>query len=71
MEVEHREEEFKYGPPRKDGLESLMQLLAPAHGQDFLLFNTNGLEYIASGMAEAIPTGIPILVFSLQSSLNM
>ena len=62
MEVEFREDDVKYNPPKKDGFENLAQLLTSTYGHDFLLFHSNAHEYIASGRAAAIPTGIPILV---------
>ena len=62
MEIEFQEDDRKYNPPKKDGFENLVQLLSSTHGYDFLHFQSNAYDYIASGMTEAIPTGIPILV---------
>lgn len=62
MEEEHDEEDFKYCPPKKEGLFSVMQSLSPILGSNFLLFDSNGLEYVASGISEPIPTGIPSFV---------
>lgn len=63
MEEEYDEEDFKYCPPQKEGLVTIMQSLSPILGSDFLLLDSNGLEYVASGITEPIPTGIPSFVF--------
>ena len=63
MEIEFREDDMKYNPPKKDGFDNLAQLLTSTYGHDFLHFHSNAHEYIASGRAAAIPTGIPVFVF--------
>ena len=62
MEEEYNEDDFKYCPPQKEGLSPLMRSLAPQLGRDFLLFDTNGSEYVQSGIVDPISTGIPCFV---------
>ena len=71
MEEEHDEEDFKYCPPKKEELFSIMQSLSPILGSDFLLFDSDGLEYVASGITEPIPTGIPSFVYRLFIPLSV
>ena len=66
MEEEYGEDDFRYCPPQREGLIPLMQSLAPQLGGDFLLFDTNGSEYVLSGIVDPISTGIPCFVCLLR-----
>ena len=50
------------GPPRKAAFEEVRGAIASLVGKDFLLFDTNGYDFIATTTVEPIPTGIPIFV---------
>ena len=62
MEEEYGEDDFKYCPPQREGLIPLMRSLTPQLDVSFLLFDTNGSEYVLSGIVDPISTGIPCFV---------
>lgn len=49
-------------PPKKPAVEEILKSIAPVVGNDFLSFDTNGYDFIASTTIDPIPTGIPIFV---------
>lgn len=50
---------------RKAAFEEVRGAIASLVGKDFLLFDTNGYDFIATTTVEPIPTGIPIFVLLL------
>lgn len=53
------------GPPRKAAFSEVREAIASLVGKDFLLFDTNGYDFIAATTVEPIPTGIPCFVHLL------
>ena len=49
-------------PPKKPAFEAILKSISPVVGNDFLSFDTNGYDFIASTTIDPIPTGIPIFV---------